>query len=137
MTDAHDKYLQSQVMTAAPEKLVLMLYDATIRFITQAKADIAGGDASSANENLCRAQAIIAELMSSLDFEYGEVSVGLFSVYQFFYERLVEANLAKDSRILDEVTPLLDDLRRAWRESQAPGQTPRPTGTDSTFSAVQ
>lgn len=137
MTDAHLKYMESQIMTATPERLVLIMYDAAIRFINQAKADLRAGQRDGANENLCKAQAIIAELMSSIDFDCGEISLGLFGLYQFFYEKLIEANINNDNEILDQVSPLIEDLRTAWRESQFKTGNDEPAPAGSSFSAVQ
>lgn len=131
--EAHAKYLQSQIMTATPEKLVLILYDATIRFISQAKSEVELDRISEANESLCKAQAIIAELMSSLDMTYGLIAENLYEIYQFVYDKLVEANVNKDIKVLIEITPLLEELREGWREcfSKALGERKQ------TFSAVK
>lgn len=135
MTEPHIKYMQSQILTATPEKLVLLLYDASIRLISQAKIDIAENKLDKANENLCKAQAIVAELMSSLDLECGEIALNLFDIYHFLNEKLIEANLKKDTEPLDEISPLFNDLRDAWKECFKKNPTERAL-TDR-FSAIK
>lgn len=139
MEAAHLQYLQAQVMTAAPERLVMILYDALLRFLNQAKADIEAEHWAQANDDLCKGQAVIAELMSSLDFEYAEFSTNLFELYSFFYDKLVEANVKKSSEQIDELLPMIDELRRAWREiiNKSPDDTRENKSSGSSFSAVK
>ncbi|MDS1029520.1 flagellar export chaperone FliS [Bacillota bacterium LX-D] len=114
---AYQTYQKNQVTTVSSEKLVTMLYDGALRFILQAKEGIAAKDLEKANTNFLKAQRIIAELMSNLDMEVGEISTNLFSLYQYMYERLMEANLKKDSAVAGEVYELLIDLRNTWVEA--------------------
>ena len=60
--EPHLKYLHAQVMTASPEKLVLMLYDALIRYISQAKLDISEERIDQANENLCKVNTMVSKV---------------------------------------------------------------------------
>ncbi|MBI3039680.1 flagellar export chaperone FliS, partial [bacterium] len=71
-----------------------------------------------AHNNLIRVQAIISELLACLDMEQGgEISKNLSRLYLFFLERLTQANLNKDLNPLDNIAPLLTDLRNTWAEA--------------------
>lgn len=118
--NAYDKkssvYLEQKINSSKPEELVLMLFDGTIKFISQAKLfnDQKNVEKSS-NANM-RAQAIIQELRSNLDMKI-DISLRLESLYLYMNERLVEANMQKNNEILDEVQKLMTELRDAWKTS--------------------
>lgn len=116
MNNAYQQYQQNSIMTATPEELTLMLYNGAMKFINIAKIGIEEKNVQKANESIIRAQDIIYELNNTLNMEY-EISKNLRNLYNYIIERLVDANLKKDSEILDEVLPLLEDLRDTWKEA--------------------
>jgi flagellar protein FliS len=114
--NAHQKYRQNQVETADPAKLLLMLFDGGRRFLRQAEAALEKKDLEQVNHYLGRAQGVIAELMASLDLEQGEVAANLFRLYEYMHYRLVEANLKKTKKPLQEVDAMLATLRDTWKQ---------------------
>lgn len=113
---AYNQYKKSVVETVAPEKLLLMLYDAAIKNINNAKKAIKEKDINRAHEQIMKTEEIIVELMSTLNMEY-EISGKLFALYEYFYHRLTQANAQKDIEILDEVEEFLLELRGTWQEA--------------------
>jgi flagellin-specific chaperone FliS len=88
-----DTYQQNQVLNLSPTELILKLYDLAL-------VNIKKGDISKAN-------LVITELIGSLNFEYQEVSMGLFRLYRF----------CQDCLYKDNKTPainILEDLRNSW-----------------------
>lgn len=116
MINAYEQYQQNSIMLASPQKLVLMLYDGVIRFVKAARKAMEQKDFEGTNYNLVRAQDIISELNSSLDMNF-DISRNLRSLYNFINNRLIEANVKKDASILDEVEPMLEELRDTWYEA--------------------
>ncbi|SHH37138.1 flagellar export chaperone FliS [Sporanaerobacter acetigenes] len=114
--DALNQYKQNTVFTATPEELTLMLYDGAIKFINIAKLNIEKGDVVKAHEAIIRAEDIVIELNASLNMDY-EVSKNLRSIYDFVMEKLVDGNIKKDVKPLDEALELLTDLRDTWKEA--------------------
>lgn len=110
-------YQQQAVATANPAQLVLMLYDGAIGAVVrarQAQGEGLGGVAV-VNEELQRGQAIISELLFSLDREKGgQVAQSMASLYDFCLDRLIRANVSKDMTLLDPVVEVLTGLRDAW-----------------------
>jgi flagellar protein FliS len=76
-------YREASVMTASPEQLVVMLYDGAGRFLRQAEGAMLGGTWMQASEKLSRAEAIIDELLATLDMEAGEIAERLQAIYVF------------------------------------------------------
>ena len=112
--DPYERYRQTQIQTAGPLELIIMMYDGAIRFINQAKKALAEKDFALANQTLQKAQDIIDELNINLNLEAGEIAVNLRNLYVFINQRLIEANMKKDGKILDEVLQLLTTLRGSW-----------------------
>ncbi|HBK67559.1 MAG TPA: flagellar export chaperone FliS [Firmicutes bacterium] len=115
----YKRYRQTQVETAGPLELIIMLYDGAIRFCNQAKLAIEEKNLNQANQMLQRAQDIIDELNINLNMEAGEIAVNLRSLYQFISTKLVEANIKKDLTLLNQMIALLTDLRSSWVELQS------------------
>lgn len=111
-----DNYLEQKVMSAKPEELTLMLYEGAVKFIKQAKIFNDQGNKSKSHELNLRAQAIIEELRATLNLEI-EVSKNFESLYVYINERLVEANISKDNKILDEALELIIEFRDTWKKA--------------------
>ena len=112
---AQQAYRDSSVLTAPPERLVVMLYDGAHRFLFQATHAMRSGDISMMNDRMQRAEAIINELRGTLNFdEGGEIAGRLESIYTFCQRHLLEARLKRDPKKIEQVMKLLAELRDAW-----------------------
>ena len=113
-----NQYKKAQVETSSPEQVLIMLYDGAIRFLNQAKVNIANKDIEQSHVNLTKAQRIITEFMSGLDMDLGgEMAKNLFNLYEYLHHRLVQANIKKDVEIIDEVLAHLRSLKSTWEEA--------------------
>jgi flagellar protein FliS len=111
-------YRKTQIETASPEALILMLYDGAIKFIGQAEIAFEDNNIEQISNLLLRIQAIFTELLTALDKEKGkEIAVNLERLYLFFLEQLGEANIKKDPKPLKEIKPLVIDLRNTWEKA--------------------
>lgn len=109
-------YLSTSIKTASQGQLLLMLFDGAIRFCKEANESMVQGNYEKANNNIGRAQAIINELMVSLNMEIGgEMTKNIFNLYDYIYRRLITANVKKDSQIVSEVISLLTEFREIWQ----------------------
>jgi flagellar secretion chaperone FliS len=120
-SSARQAYTESSVLTAPPERLVVMLYDGAIRFLRQAGTAMRSGNRDVALVRVQRAEAIINELNYTLDMGQGQVATQLRSIYLFCKRHLSEALIERDPEKVDEVIRLLGELREAWE--QVAGQT--------------
>lgn len=115
-------YQSQSILTASPGQLVLLMYDGALRFMAQARAAFALPEDAprrieTINTSLLRAQAILGELRSNLNFEAGgEVATNLDRLYDYHLRRLFEANLRKDEVPLIEVEGLVRTLRESWAD---------------------
>lgn len=128
--DSYRQYQKTQIETASQKQLILMLYDGAIRFLRLAKESMAEGDLETTHNALIRTQAIILELLSGLNQDSGEITGKLAALYDYFYQRLIEANRDKNSEIVDEVINFLQELRDVWaqvKEERQNGKTSEKT----------
>jgi flagellar protein FliS len=111
-------YQAQQIMNASKEQLLLMLFDGAVRFLKIAKKALAENNIPTCHTHLLKTQKIMSELMTSLNFEVGgDVARNLYNLYEYYYYRLVQANLKKDPAMIDEVLGHLQDLRATWNEA--------------------
>ena len=112
-------YRESAVLTAPPERLVVMLYDGARRFLHQAATAMRDGDVPTAHERLRRAERVVEHLLATLDMSQGELPERLEAIYAFCLELLGEARLRQDPERVDQVSGLLGELRDAWAQLAA------------------
>lgn len=109
------QYQQAQLETAPPERLLIMLYEGAIRFCNAARKGIEERNYQKAHDNFLRVQAIITELMATLNMQDGgEVAQNLFNLYEFLNHQLTLANTQKSVDRLDEALAIIRDLHEAW-----------------------
>ena len=116
MVNAAEAYKRQQVLTATPEALPLMLYNGALRFMTEGREAIERKDYEEANNSLQKAQNIITEFRVTLNMEY-EIAHQLLPLYNYVYDRLVEANMKSDVKQLDEAKNIITELRDAWAQA--------------------
>jgi flagellar protein FliS len=110
-------YKQQSILTATPGQLVVMLYDGCLRFLNQAASAMREGKMGEANARMERAEAILDELLVTLDVEQGGVIASrLQGIYVFCSRHLIEARGARDPEMVDKVAELLSELRDAWAQ---------------------
>lgn len=110
-------YADSSVGTASPARLLTMLYDRLVRDLTLAEAAIVAADGETAHNELVHAQAIVAELRSSLDVSAWSGGPALADLYDFVSSELVGANVSKDAPRVAACIALVEPLRDAWHQA--------------------
>lgn len=116
LTASPQAYRQSAVLAATPGELVVMLYDGARRFLRQATVAMREGQIERAHNTLRRGEMIIAHLDGTLDFEQGQVSERLHTIYGFCLKHLNSGRTFQDPTKLEEVSELLGELRDAWAQ---------------------
>ncbi|MFA7295981.1 MAG: flagellar export chaperone FliS [Dehalococcoidia bacterium] len=107
-------YKRVQTATSTPAGLISLLYDGLLTRLRRAQTAIAAADYEVANEQLNVAQAIVLELIASLDHSYGDIPRQLSALYEYMYQRLVRANIDKDVEPIREVEGHVMQIAEAW-----------------------
>jgi flagellar protein FliS len=122
-------YRDSAVLTASPEQLVVMLYDGAVRFLRQAEVAMNEGAYLHSYEKLGRGEAIIDELLATLNMDSGEIAERLQAIYVFSKKTLIEARLQRNAEKITHVIALLGSLREAWAKLAEQANAQRATTT--------
>ncbi len=110
-------YLTTQVETTTQGELLIMLYEAAIKFLKRAKIEIDNKDFAKKGIYISKAMAIIHELSECLNKDKGgEITPKLTQLYMFCTAQLVKANIRLDKKMLDDVINILDGLRSAYAQ---------------------
>ncbi len=110
-----DSYKKTQIETADPATLILMLFDRAIVLLDKAKKEILEKDYEQKGYSLTKANEIIAELAGSLDMEKGgEIATSLKRLYGFVLQQIVDANENRDTNAIDNARRVVSELRESW-----------------------
>ncbi|MBW5409535.1 flagellar export chaperone FliS [Brachyspira hampsonii] len=113
--NGYEKYKKVDVSTASQNRLIVMLYDGAIKFLETACASMDKKHGTEeAHNNIVKAQEIIYELLSSLNYEAGDIAHRLASIYTYMNQKLTEGNISKTKPPLLEVIRYLKELKTAW-----------------------
>jgi len=117
LSNPYAQYRQNSVETATPTRMVVMLYDGAIRFLCQALPAMRARQYDQQSLNIGKAQAIIAHLRDTLDFQQGgAVAVHLSGLYVGLFDALTDANIHDRPERVERAIEALRELRMAWAE---------------------
>ena len=122
-SNAYNAYQKTNINTASQGRLVVLLYEGIIKQLTAAETyiesngKIVPGNIEKYGICIQKAQAIITELQVSLDMEKGgDIARNLMSLYVFFNEELLSANINHDREKLEFVLRMVKDLAESWKQ---------------------
>ncbi len=122
-SNAYNAYQKTNINTASQGRLVVLLYEGIIKQLTAAATyiekdgKILPGNIEKYGICIQKAQAIITELQVSLDMDKGgDIARNLMSLYVFFNEELLSANINHDKTKLDFVLKMTKELADSWRQ---------------------
>jgi flagellar protein FliS len=116
LANPYARYQQTAIRTADRGDLLILTYEALLRWLSRAEEAIDNGSLVDAHQALVNSQDLIANLSGSLDIERGgEVALNLQALYDYAHREVVRANLEKDKTVIASVRELLVPLLDAWR----------------------
>jgi flagellar protein FliS len=111
-----NKYKQTQVTTASPGHILLMLYEAAIKYTKQAIEATKAKKLADKGVAILKVQDIINELSLTLNHDVGaDVSKELARLYVYIVDLLTEANVKNDYKPLETILKLLETLYDGWK----------------------
>jgi flagellar protein FliS len=117
-SSARNNYLVTEVMTATPQRLQLMLIEAAIRFTELGRQHWQANENEKACQSLIRAQEIVGEILARMDYQQDDTGLTqrVASIYLFIFRCLMNANFLHDEKKLDDAIRILSIERDTWRE---------------------
>lgn len=114
--DNANAYLRTQVMSASPAELRMMLLDGAVKFARQGRQGLADKNHELVYTGFSQARAIVTELMTSIRHEVApELGERVRSLYAYLFQELVGASLESDIDRADNVIKLLEFEAETWR----------------------
>ena len=114
-TNRYQNYLDDEVLTAQPVRLIQLLYRGALDSITSARRHLKLGDIRARSRAISKAMAIVTELSLSVDHTAGgDLSKNLAELYGYTQNLLIQANVKQCDPPLEEAERLLSTLLEAW-----------------------
>lgn len=133
--------LETSVMNASQQQLMLMLFDGAKSAITMARHHMAQGEIAAKGNAISKAINIVDNgLKVALEADPSdpaecELVANLSQLYDYIGQRLLFANLRNDPVLLDEADRLLEDISSAWREIDPHQSSYSPHASDAPAAA--
>ncbi len=112
----YEQYKKQSVMTMTQGEMLTKLYEEIIKQLNGAILYIDEKSVSKANEALQKSQKILNYLKATLDHKY-QISENLDSLYDFFIQEIVQANIKKEIKPIQEILPMIEELRDTFIEA--------------------
>lgn len=117
MLNPFEQYKKTSVNTMTKGELLILLFDEAIKKLNQGKILIEHKDYVQANIILEKCRKIFNHLIVTLDDKY-ELSHDLADMYMFFNKEIVMASSMKTTKNIDNILPMVKDLRNTWAEAE-------------------
>ena len=118
MKDAYLKYKNQSVQTASKEKILLMLYEAAIKFTKKAITACEEKNIADRGYNIGQAFDIVLELNNSLNHSVAqELAKNLEQLYMFITDQFVQANISGNAKHLKDALKILETLYSGWEQA--------------------
>jgi len=109
------RYRETEVLTATPGQLVVLLYDHLLLSLRRARTAMDARDIEAQGVCLEKGRDVLTELLVTLDRDRGgEVASNLAALYSFLLGELVQVGIRGDVARLDRVSGMIGDLRDAF-----------------------
>lgn len=110
--------VETGVQGADPHQLVGMLFDALLQSMNLARGAMQRGDVQTKGKALGKAVRILEEgLKAGLNpRDGGELAHNLRAVYDFGIQRLTQANMHNDDKLVVEVAALIEPIAQSWKD---------------------
>ena len=114
--DPASTYLQTQVLTATPQRLRLMLIEAALRDAELTAELWVNGQDEPALEALIRCRDVVSELIAGIRPDASPLAQKVLGLYLFLFQALTEAQLSHDRQKLATVRRVLAAERETWQQ---------------------
>ena len=114
--NGYQQYKMQSVNTMTHSEMLLLLYDELIKRLTRAQIALGNKDYDLFEKSVQRSREIVRYLDETLNLEYS-ISYELRRMYEFFLYELSRLQAGRNSAVVDELKPLVAELRDAFKEA--------------------
>jgi flagellar protein FliS len=112
----HDIYLETQVATATPQRLRLMLIEGAIRRARLTIEHWREGRDDLALESLITCRGMVSELLAGVRDEQSDLGKNVVGLYVFLFQTLTAAQLSRNPAALAPALFVLEEERQTWSQ---------------------
>lgn len=116
LNNGYQQYKTQSVMTMTSGEMLLLLYDELLKRLTRAELALDKEDYDLYGQSITRSKEIVRYLQDTLNHKY-EISGQLRQMYDFFLYELSRAEAGRKKETIEELKPLVRDLRDAFQEA--------------------
>ena len=110
-----ESYLETQVNTATPQRLRLMLIERALRKAKSAQEAWQRGDVKHATETITQSRDIVTELIAGIQPDQSPLAKQVLGIYLFLLSTLAEAQFSRDHTRLTDIIRVLEEERQTWQ----------------------
>lgn len=114
--NGYEQYKTQSVNTMTHGEMLLLLYDELIKRLTRAQLALEEEKFDLFDGSVQRSKDIVHYLDKTLNMEY-EISYELRRMYEFFLYELSRLQAGRNKAVIQELKPLVMELRDAFREA--------------------
>ena len=114
--NGYQQYKMQSVNTMTHSEMLLLLYDELIKRLNRAQIALGNKDYDLFEKSVQRSREIVRYLDETLNMEYS-ISYELRRMYEFFLYELSRLQAGRNSAVVDELKPLVAELRDAFKEA--------------------
>ncbi len=114
--NGYEQYKMQTVSTMTKGEMLLLLYDELLKRLTRAEIALKEEEYDLFDKAVERSEEIIRYLDKTLNMEY-EISADLRRMYEFFLYEISRLKAGRKVAVIQELKPLVTDLRDAFKEA--------------------
>lgn len=114
--NGYQQYKMQSVNTMTRSEMLLLLYDELIKRLNRAQIALDDKNYDLFDKSVKRSREIVEYLNKTLNMEY-RISYDLRRMYEFFLFGLSRLQAGRNSAVIQELKPLVAELRDAFKEA--------------------
>lgn len=118
--NGYDQYKAQSINTMTSSELLMLLYDELVKRILRAELALDQENYDLFSQSIDRSREIVRYLNDTLDHQF-PISAELSRLYEFFQFELSRVSASRKKEILEELKPLVEELRNSFRQAEKTG----------------
>ena len=110
-------YKEQSIATMSKGEQLVMLFNEALKNLHYGSMMLKDKNYAAAEKCTSKCKNIFNYLSSVLDKKYS-VSNDLYQLYYFFNQQIIKAEIKRDYTLLDELVPLVENMRDTWQEAE-------------------
>ncbi|MEH7342618.1 flagellar export chaperone FliS [Bacillus sp. JJ1532] len=112
-----DFLTEEMIYKKSPQEITSLLYEVCMTTLEEAVEAINQKDYFKSNQLLTKANDILYRLDAGINYEAGIIADQLDALYDYMSEKLIEANINKDTKLIEEVINILSEISTSWNQA--------------------